>query len=281
MKTATVIVSLVSLTLLAGLIIHLNREAPPPPSPPSAEPASKGKIAPATRLAFPNEEAPSTPPPVVTEGAAQVSVEIPPASDAVSEGAADPSPQPTPLSRAIDTLVSPQASFQQRYEAWRQLQDAAQLDQAIEALKQGAADHPTSAAYPAALGQAQLYKAGELARKGGTINEMGILGMQADQNFDAALNLDPANWEAQFFKAAAMSHWPLELNKGEEVVQRLSKLIDQQDTMSPQPQFAQTYVVLGDQYQKMGKPDYAAATWLIGAQRYPGNPELQQKIRGN
>jgi hypothetical protein len=153
--------------------------------------------------------------------------------------------------------------------------------QVIEALKQGAAENPTVADYPAALGQAQLYRAGEMLRNGATINELGILGLQADQNFDAALKLDPANWEAQFFKAASMSHWPPELNKGDEVVQRLSRLIDQQDTMSPQPQFGQTYVVLGDQYQKMGQPDYAAATWQIGAQKFPGHQELQQKIRGN
>jgi hypothetical protein len=74
------------------------------------------------------------------------------------------------------------------------------MTQAIEALRQGAEDNPTSAAYPAALGQAQLYRAGEVASNGGTISEMGILGMQADQSFDAALKLDAANWEAQFFK---------------------------------------------------------------------------------
>jgi tetratricopeptide (TPR) repeat protein len=108
---------------------------------------------------------------------------------------------------------------------------------------------------------------------------MGMLGMQADQNFDAALELDPANWEAQFFKAAAMSYWPLELNKGEEVVQRFARLIDQQEALLPEPQFAQTYVLLGDQYQKMGQPDYAVATWQIGAQRYPGDTTLQQKLR--
>jgi hypothetical protein len=112
-------------------------------------------------------------------------------------------------------------------------------------------------------------------------NEMGILGMQADQNFDSALNLDPSNWEAQFFKAAAMSHWPLELNKGDEVIQRLSNLIDHQDTQLPRPEFAQSHVVLGDQYLKMGQPDHAAATWQIGARMFPGHPELQRKIPGN
>lgn len=77
-----------------------------------------------------------------------------------------------------------------------------------------------------------------------------------------------------------MSYWSLELNKGDEVIERLSRLIDQQETVAPQPQFAQTYVVLGDQYAKMGQPDYAIATWKIGAQRFPGNPIFQQKFQG-
>jgi DNA-directed RNA polymerase specialized sigma24 family protein len=73
----------------------------------------------------------------------------------------------------------------------------------------------------------------------------------------------------------------IKLNKGEEVIQRLSKLIDHQDAQLPQPQFAQSYLVLGDQYLKMGQPDHAAATWQIGARKFPGFPELQRTITGN
>lgn len=186
----------------------------------------------------------------------------------------------TPFSQAIETLVSTNADFQQKQAALKQLREAGQLDQAIEALKQGATNNPASAEYPAALGQAELQKADVISRNGGNISEMGILGMQADQNFDAALKLDPSNWEAQFFKAAAMSYWPAELNKGQEVVQRLSSLIDQQESMPSQPQFAQTYVLLGDQYQKMGNSDYAAATWQLGAAKFPSDPTLQKKISG-
>jgi len=167
----------------------------------------------------------------------------------------------------------------QRQAAWRQLQGAGQLDEAIELLKRGAAEHPDSAAYPLALGQAQLQQAGVLSRNGGSLNEMGILAMQADQSFDAALKLDPANWEAQFSKASALAHWPQELNKGDEVIQRLSSLIDQQETMLPQPQFAQAYLVLGDQYLKLGYAEHAVATWQIGAQQFPGGLMLAQRIR--
>lgn len=186
----------------------------------------------------------------------------------------------TAFDQAIQTMVSPQSTFQQKQDALKQLRTAGQLDQAIAALKQGATDHPASAEYPAALGQADLQMADVILKSGGKISDMGILGMQADQSFDAALKLDPSNWAAQFFKAASMSYWPAELNKGEEVVQRLSSLIDQQETMAAQPEFAQAYVVLGTQFQKMNQPDKAQATWLLGAQKFPNDPALQAKING-
>jgi hypothetical protein len=105
-----------------------------------------------------------------------------------------------------------------------------------------------------------------------------MLGLQINQSFDAALKLDPQNWEAQYSKADSLSHWPAELNTGPEVVQQLSKLIDQQETMTPQPQFVNSYVVLGDEYQKLGQSDKAAATWQLGLQKFPNNSTLQNRF---
>ncbi len=180
----------------------------------------------------------------------------------------------TAFRRAMDTLVSPQASFQQRQAAWKQLRDAGELDQALATLKQVAVKHPTSAEYPMALGEAYIYKLQTIR----DFHEVSILALQADQSFNTALGLDPANWEAQFFKAAALSRWPPEMNKGPEVMQQLSNLIDQQDAMPPQPQFAQTYVLLGDQYKKTGQPDYAVQTWRLGLAKFPGDSTLQGRI---
>ncbi len=212
--------------------------------------------------------------------------------------AKEPSPEPAPeaapavnaraestqfsaaITHALSVLLSPQSTYQEKQAVWKELRDSGQLDQAIEALKQGAAQNPTSPQYQVTLGQAQLQKAGVLSRSGASMNEMGIAGMQADQSFDAALKIDPSNWDAQFYKAVAMSHWPAELNKGNEVVQMLSRLIDQQDTQSPQPRFAQTYTILGDQYLKMGQPDYAQQTWRLGLQKFPTDATLLKKLSG-
>src|SRR5258708_33211781 len=148
-----------------------------------------------------------------------------------------------------------------------QLRDAGELDRALEALKQGAANHPTSAEYPTALGEAYVYKLQTIRE----FKEVSIAALQAAQSFKAALGLDPANWEAQFFKAASLSRWPPEMNKGPEAIQQFSNLIDQQEAMPPQPQFAQTYVLLGDQYKKTGQPDYALQTWRLGMAKFPGD----------
>jgi len=68
--------------------------------------------------------------------------------------------------------------------------------------------------------------------------------MQAVKSFDAALSLDPSNWEAAFTKAALMSHYPAELNQGQAVIDQFTQLINQQEAQPSQPQFAQTYVLL-------------------------------------
>jgi hypothetical protein len=174
----------------------------------------------------------------------------------------------------LQTLLSPQASFDQKQGVWQQLKDSGKMDLAITDLEQRAAANPNSAEYPAILGQAYLQKAGMLK----DIRAQGILGMKADQSFDVALNLDPANWDAGFWKAAAMSYWPPQLGKGQEVLERLAELIKWQEAQPPQPQFTQTYVLLGEQYQRQGYADYAKQIWQRGVEFFPNNSQLQAKL---
>jgi tetratricopeptide (TPR) repeat protein len=105
-----------------------------------------------------------------------------------------------------------------------------------------------------------------------------MLVMQAMKSFDTALSLDPSNWEARFTRTAIMSHYPAELNKGQEVIDQFTQLINQQEAQPPQSQFATSYVLLGDQYQKLGQNDYALATWQAGAQLFPGDKTLRKRL---
>ena len=178
------------------------------------------------------------------------------------------------FSQPLQTLVSPQSSFAQKQAAWKQLHDTGQLDQAIAQLQQAVKDEPSVAEYSAALGQAYLQKLGTTQ----DIRQQSILAMEADQTFDQALTLDSDNWDARFWKASALTHWPADLNKSQEIMENLSTLIDQQETRAPQPEYAQSYVLLGEQYQKAGYPDNAQQMWQRGAALYPQNETLQNKL---
>ena len=178
------------------------------------------------------------------------------------------------IRRSVDQLVSAQTSVEQKYAIWLRLRDDGKLNQVIADLEQRATNNPTSAEYPAALGQAYLHK---IATTTDT-RDYAVLGTLADRSFDAALDIDAANWEARFFKAMAMSYWPEEMNKRTEVIQRFTKLIEDQETQPPQSGFAQSYYWLGETYVKAGHPDYAEQVWRRGAALFPSDPMLQQKL---
>jgi tetratricopeptide (TPR) repeat protein len=232
---------------------------------------------------------PATTPPAPTVAAAATPKQEPahantdaavePAAVAIPTAPAAGSEAATPIHKAVDALLSAKSAME-KHNLFQQLVQSGQIDQAIDELKQRVAANPSDPEIPTTLGEAQLNKVRALKESGGDINDMGILAMQADQSFNAALKLDPQNWEAQFMKSSSMYYWPADPARDNDVVQRLSGLIDQQQTMPAQPQFAQTYVVLGNEYLKIGQPDKAMATWQLGAQQFPNDPTLQKKISG-
>ena len=185
------------------------------------------------------------------------------------------------IGKAVDVLLSAKNGGQ-KHTLFQQLAQSGELDQVIAELQQRAKDNPNNPEIPTTLGEALLNKvrATLAANDGQSSDDIRIMAVQADQSFNAALKIDPQNWEAQFVKAAAMERWPASPQMDNDVVQRLSNLVDQQETMPSQPEFAQTYVVLGNEFQKIGQPDKAKATWLLGAQKFPNDPTLQQKING-
>jgi tetratricopeptide (TPR) repeat protein len=178
------------------------------------------------------------------------------------------------LDQAVETLVSAQASFEQKQAVWKRLKETGKLDQAITELEQRATNDPRTAENTVALGVAFLKKAGlvEDAR------EKATLAMKADQTLEAALNLDPSNWEARYTKAVGMSYWPSELNKGQEVIEQFQILIQQQEVQPAKPEFGRSYLWLGDQYQKGGQAEYAAQVWQRGAALFPENEELKGRL---
>jgi len=262
------IMAVVGVGILAGLGFYASQRKTQEvqPAEPLAEvepaPASAPSPVPEPVAAQIAQPAPRTEPPTIAKPTPSIPALASPSVDAGF------------VRRAVDLLVSTQFTYGQKREAWKQLRDARKLDEAILELERFAANDPRIAEYQAALGQAYLKKCATMQ----DVREQGILAMQADKLFDTALSLDSANWEARFTKAVAMSYWPPALNKGEEVVQQFQTLIQQQETQTPQPEFAETYAWLGDQYQKVGRIDDAQAVWQRGATLFPADEKLRTKL---
>jgi tetratricopeptide (TPR) repeat protein len=231
---------------------------------PTVEPVAVSKDEPKT----PNR----TTPPAVVEEPATTFVVTPPAAS-LQPPAIQPA-EAASFSPAVQTLVSRRASYAQKQAAWKQLRDAHQLDDAIAELERAAKVEPKTAEYAAALGIAYVQKLRTLQ----DFREQSILAIEADRSFDQALELDPTNWDARFWKATSLSYWPEGLNKSDEVIENFVTLVEQQEKQPPQPQFAETYVRLGDQYQKAGYADYARETWQRGAALFPGDAALREKL---
>jgi hypothetical protein len=175
---------------------------------------------------------------------------------------------------AVEVLVAPDATHEQKQSVWKQLREGRGLDGAIAELQRRFTANPSSPENAAVLGQACLQKCATIT----DLRDQGMLAMQADKLFDTALNLNPQNWEARFTKAVAMSYWPASMGKTAEVIQQFLLLVQQQETHPSQPQFAETYVWLGDQYQKAGRNEDARSVWVRGSALYPTDQKLGARL---
>ena len=257
--------------LVAGAIVYVNRSKPAPPPTVATTDNSTARAAlvpvatapPATVPTLPATTNPPAPAPDTT-------TPVPAKSEA-----------DIAFGKLMDKLISTYISGADKHALFEQLRKDHQLDQAIAALQQRAAADPTNPEIPTTIGEAMLNKLRDLHDSGDTdTSDLGILAMQADQNFNAALKIDPSNYEAQLVKSISMTYWPADPTRDAQVVQTLTGLIDQQESMTPDPGFAQTYIYLGNEYQKIGQPDKAAATWQLGLAKFPNDPTLQQKLNG-
>ena len=267
----SLILFVVAAVVIAGAIVFINKQKNAPP------PAPVTETAPAQPEPKPQEVISAPKPETVT---AVVSTNpIPaPAPVAVAAPAAETNSNDATNSihKIVDALLTAKKG---KHEMFQQL-NKEQLQAVITDLQQRALANPQDAEIPTTLGEAQLNLVRQLHESGGDEDQVGILAMQADQSFNNALKIDPKNWEAQFVKASTMFYWPANDARDGQAAQMLATLIDQQETMQTQPEFAMTYLALGNQYQKMGKTVEAMATWQLGAQKFPSDPALRQKVAG-
>lgn len=273
MKTLIMTVLVVCAVAIAGAIVYLNHQK----ASPSPTPVAASSPAP---VADPPTSEPMTAALAQSQPAIAPSATVPAPAPVQAVNPVSSPATVSPVQKLVQTLLHAK-SAQEKQAAFDELRKDGELDEAIADLKQQATENPNDPEIPTTIGEADLNELRAIKdSNNGNYDQIGILAMQADQEFDTALQVDPKNWEAQYVKAASMYYWPSTPQVDGQVIQRLTSLIDQQETMSANPAFAQTYLTLGNEYQKLGQTDKAMATWQLGAQEFPSDSTLQKKIAG-
>jgi hypothetical protein len=239
---------------VAGFTVFLRRAAATDPSIPTTPNAVASPLATAMMASHPTTESNLEPMQHVSE----------------TREVAPPDAVTTALATAVETLTSPQSAFAQKQTLWDELRTSGRLSTVVASLEKLAAENPADVQVQTALGEGLIQKLRAVMENGGDASEVPILALQADRSFSRALAGDSTNWEAQYMKAASLAHWPAELNKRPEVITRLGELVKQQENTLPRPEFAQTYILLAQQYKAAGQNEEAAQTLQRGAMRFPG-----------
>ena len=174
----------------------------------------------------------------------------------------------------FEKLLNSDLKGDAREAVWKQIRDAGLTDEIIKRMEALAAAHPNDAGMQVALGEAYLQKIFEV----GNGPEAGVWATKADKSFDAALAINPQQWDARFAKAISLSFWPPMFGKQAEAIQNFETLIAQQEAQPSKPEFAQTYLWLGNLYLQQGKTDQAKEVYGKGLVAFPNDPELLKQL---
>jgi tetratricopeptide (TPR) repeat protein len=175
------------------------------------------------------------------------------------------------LAAAIGQLGASSLSRAEEEALWQQIGKLGLVDQAIDLLEERIEEQPSNPDLRLDLANAFLQKLFESRNPA----EQGQWATKMDACYDEALRIDSEHWEAQFNKAISYSFWPAVTGKPAESVAIFDRLVAQQERRGDhRPEYAQTYLLLGNLYKQQGKSDLAKQTYAKGAKLYPLNEDL-------
>jgi tetratricopeptide (TPR) repeat protein len=184
---------------------------------------------------------------------------------------------PLDLASALTLLADQNLDDVARAELWKKIAKAGLLDAVLADLEAKAKADKQNPAAQVAYAEACIAKIQEV----GQSPLAGVYGNRADKAYDAALAADPEHWEARFGKAIALSFWPPIMGKQPEAIRQFETLIAQQEKRQPAPEYAQTYLLLGNLLAQSGKADQAREIWQKGATLYPDHAGLKDRLGAN
>lgn len=179
-----------------------------------------------------------------------------------------------PMAEIVGVLAGEGFGSDDEQELFQELRELGRIDEYVAAIEALAAADPENADLQVALGHAYLQKLFGM----GNSPEVGPVAMKSDAAFDRALEIDDQNWGARFSKAVSLTNWPAFLGRGPEAIEHFEILLEQQATQPVRPEFAMTYLFLGNMQQAGGKREEALATWRAGLELFPDRAELRNAI---
>jgi tetratricopeptide (TPR) repeat protein len=176
---------------------------------------------------------------------------------------------------AVAKLVDPLTNDADTEALWRELVEKGLVDQAIAKLKERAEADPNNPDLQVDLAAGYLQKLFSAKNP----MEQGGWAMKMDTCYDKALTVDPQHWDARFSKAVSYSFWPAITGKPQESVKQFEMLVEQQEKSAvKKPQYAETYVLLGNLYKQQGKLEEAKAAYEKGLTQFPDHESLKAQI---
>ncbi len=159
---------------------------------------------------------------------------------------------------------------------WSRMKAAGRMDELLARFERFAKENPTNADAQAQYGIALLQRLFH-SNPG---PEQATYGMKADRAFLEALKVNPEHYDARMARATSLSFWPDITGKKPEAIREFETLIAQQDRKGwHPPEHVQAYIFLGNLYEQTGKADEARKLRERGAQLYPDNAELRERLR--
>jgi tetratricopeptide (TPR) repeat protein len=107
---------------------------------------------------------------------------------------------------------------------------------------------------------------------------MGHWGGKAEGEWREVLELEPSHWQARFNLAVSLSYHPDVLTKTPESIGELTKLVEQQRDMTPEPRQADVYRLLALLHRRQGEADAAAQCLRLGLERHPEDEKLLKAV---
>ncbi|MBK6938619.1 MAG: hypothetical protein IPH13_00220 [Planctomycetes bacterium] len=206
---------------------------------------------------------------------AQRKADVAPTAKPAVDAQADGAMTEAELAGVIGELIGSGTDWDTKEALWAKIKAAGQLDAAIAQIEELVGDDPENADLQTDLGGAYLQKLFTVTED----PQKGVWALKADSAYDAALKVNPQHWTARFSKATSLAFWPPIFGKQGEAISNFETLVTQQEASgTSKPEYAQTYVFLGNLYELQGKTDKAKEIWNKGAGKFPGSAELKGKV---